>query len=95
MYAGHDTRSGVKVSNGPVRRNQIAEDKLASARMRAKAAFKITSISYDTTQAKWVVTYTDGYNERKYNGTVTVTGYSDVGCKTESATGTFFKATLD
>ena len=35
-YAGHDTRSGVKVSNGPVRRNQIAEDKLASARMRAK-----------------------------------------------------------
>ena len=36
LYAGHDTRSGVKVSNGPVRRNQIAEDKLASARMRAK-----------------------------------------------------------
>ena len=35
-YAGHDTRSGAKVSNGPVRRNQIAEDKLASARMRAK-----------------------------------------------------------
>ena len=36
LYAGHDTRSGAKVSNGPVRRNQIAEDKLASARMRAK-----------------------------------------------------------
>ena len=36
LYAGHDTRSGVKVSNGPVRRNQIAEDKLASARVRAK-----------------------------------------------------------
>ena len=36
MYAGHDTRTGVKVSNGPVRRNQTAEDKLASARVRAK-----------------------------------------------------------
>lgn len=60
----------------------------------AKAAFKITSISYDTTQEKWVVTYTDGYNERKYNGTVTVKQYSDVGCKTESSTGTFFKAVL-
>ena len=36
LYAGHDTRSGVKVSNGPVRRNQIADDKPASARMRAK-----------------------------------------------------------
>ena len=61
----------------------------------AKAAFKFTSISYDTTQEKWVVTYTDGYNERKYNGTVTVKQYSDVGCKTESSTGTFFRATLD
>ena len=36
LYAGHDARSGVKVSNGPVRRNQIAEVKPVSARMRAK-----------------------------------------------------------
>ena len=35
-YAGHDTSSGVKVSNEPVRRNQIAEDKFAPARARMK-----------------------------------------------------------
>lgn len=60
----------------------------------AKAAFKFTSISYDTTQKKWVATTTTGYNERDYNGTVTVKQYSDVGCTTESETGTFFKAVL-
>ena len=32
LYAGHDTSSGVKVSNEPVRRNQIVEDKFAPAR---------------------------------------------------------------
>ena len=32
VYAGHDTSSGVKVSNEPVRRNQIVEDKFAPAR---------------------------------------------------------------
>ena len=36
VYAGHDTSSGVKVSNEPVRRNQIAEDKFAPARARMK-----------------------------------------------------------
>ena len=36
LYAGHDTRSGVKVSNGPVRRNQIAEDKFSPVRARMK-----------------------------------------------------------
>ena len=36
LYAGHDTSSGVKVSNEPVRRNQIAEDKFAPARARMK-----------------------------------------------------------
>ena len=35
-YAGHDTSSGVKVSNEPVRRNQIVEDKFAPARGRMK-----------------------------------------------------------
>jgi hypothetical protein len=60
----------------------------------AKAAFKFTSISYDAEQSKWVTTTTTGYNGRGYNGTVTVKQYSDVGCKTESATGTFFKAVL-
>ena len=32
LYAGHDTSSGVKVSNEPVRRNQTVEDKFAPAR---------------------------------------------------------------
>ena len=60
----------------------------------AKAAFKFTGISYDATKEKWVTTTTTGYNGLEYNGTVTVKQYSDVGCKTESATGTFFKAVL-
>ncbi len=60
----------------------------------AKAAFKFTSISYDTTQSKWVTATTTSYNERGYNGEVVVKQYSDVGCKTESSTGTFFKAFL-
>ena len=36
LYAGHDTISGVKVSNEPVRRNQIVEDKFTSVRMWMK-----------------------------------------------------------
>ena len=60
----------------------------------AKAAFKFTGISYDATEEKWVTTTTTGYNGREYNGTVTVKQYSDVGCKTESETGTFFRAVL-
>lgn len=58
----------------------------------AKAAFKFTSITKDGDT--WVTTTTTGYNEREYNGTVTVKSYSDVGCTTESETGTFFRATL-
>ena len=60
----------------------------------AKAAFKFTSISYDTMQSKWVTTTTTSYNERAYNGTVVVKQYSNVGCTTESETGNFFKASL-
>ncbi|MCR5838579.1 MAG: hypothetical protein K6G94_02960 [Kiritimatiellae bacterium] len=60
-----------------------------------KAAFKFTSISYDTTQSKWVTTTTvKNTSEADYNGTVVVKQYSDVGCTTESSTGTFFKAFL-
>ena len=58
----------------------------------AKAAFKFTSIYKDGDT--WVTTTTTGYNNRDYNGTVTVKSYSDVGCTTESKTGTFFRATL-
>ena len=35
-YAGHDTISGVQVSNEPVRGNQIVEDKFTSVRMWMK-----------------------------------------------------------
>jgi len=38
LYAGHDTWSGVKVSNGPVRRNQIAAGKFSPVRARMKEA---------------------------------------------------------
>lgn len=58
----------------------------------AKAAFKFTSITKDGDT--WVTTTTTGYNNRDYNGTVTVKSYSDVGCTTESEAGTFFRATL-
>lgn len=60
----------------------------------AKAAFKFTSISYDAEQSKWVTTTTTSYNDRAYNGTVEVKSYSDVGCKTPSENGSFFKAEL-
>ena len=60
----------------------------------AKAAFTFTAI-YQDGEGTWVVETTTGYNERDYNGTVTVKRYSDVACKTESATGTFFRASLD
>lgn len=60
-----------------------------------KAAFKFTSISYDTTESKWVTTTTtQNTNGANYNGTVVVTRYSDVGCTTASETGNFFKAEL-
>ena len=60
----------------------------------AKAAFKITGF-YQDSEGTWVVVTTTSYNERSYNGTVTVKRYSDVACTTESATGTFFRASLD
>ena len=60
-----------------------------------KAAFKFTSISYDTTESKWVTTTTvKNTSGANYNGTVVVTRYSDVGCTTASETGNFFKAEL-
>ncbi len=57
----------------------------------AKAAFKITAFDPSNVSA---TTTTTSYNDRTYNGSVTVKQYSDVGCKTESATGTFFRAVL-
>ena len=60
----------------------------------AKAAFTFTAI-YQDGEGKWVVETTTSYNERAYNGTVTVKRYSDVACETESETGAFFRASLD
>ena len=60
----------------------------------AKAAFKFTSISYDSEKEEWVTETTTSYNGREYNGTVEVKSYSDVGCKTPSENGSFFKAEL-
>ena len=58
-----------------------------------KAAFKFTKIAYEN--GNWVTeTTTKNTNGADYNGTVTVKRYSNVGCTTESATGTFFKAEL-
>lgn len=59
-----------------------------------KAAFKITKIAFEG--GVWVVeTTTKNTANVDYNGTVTIKRYSDVGCTVESATGNFFKATLD
>ena len=59
----------------------------------AKAAFVFTAI-YQDSEGNWVTPTTTSYNTREYNGEVTVTRYSDVGCTTESETGTFFRASL-
>lgn len=58
------------------------------------AAFKFTKIAFEG--GIWVTaTTTKNTSGADYNGTVTVTRYSDVGCQNESETGTFFKATLE
>jgi len=59
----------------------------------AKAAFKFTA--FDPANPKDVSNVAAGYNERTWNGTVTVKQYSDVGCKTESESGKFFRAVLN
>lgn len=51
LYAGHDTSSGVKVSNEPVRRNQIVEDKFAPAREWMKEVQRRNS---EDTNRKWI-----------------------------------------
>ena len=88
------TAAGVDVGDGGAYEDAYLLNCKPSEVADAKAAFKFTSISYDTTQSKWVTATTTSYNERGYNGTVVVKQYSDVGCTTESSTGTFFKAFL-
>lgn len=86
-YAGVTTAAAAEVLEEAYLLN-CKPDEVAAA----KAAFKFTSIYKDGDT--WVATTTTGYNNRDYNGTVTVKSYSDVGCTTESETGTFFRATL-
>ena len=61
----------------------------------AKAAFKFTKIEQNAS-GEWETTtttsYANGYGT--YNGTVSVTRYSDPACTTASESGQFFKATL-
>ena len=58
-----------------------------------KAAFKFTKIAFEN--GVWVTeTTTKNTANADYNGTVTIKRYSDVGCKTEIETGSFFKAEL-
>lgn len=88
------TAAGVDVGDGEAYEDAYLLNCKPAEVTDAKAAFKFTSISYDTTQSKWITTTTTSYNERGYNGEVVVKQYSDVGCKTESSAGTFFKAFL-
>lgn len=60
-----------------------------------EAAFKFTAI-YQDSEGNWVAEMPEkNTKDNAYNGTVTIKRYSDVGCTVESATGNFFKATLD
>ena len=86
-YAGVETASAGELLEEAYLLN-CKPDEVAEA----KAAFKFTSIYKDGDT--WKTETTTGYNNRDYNGTVTVKRYSDVGCTTESETGTFFRATL-
>ena len=58
--------------------------------------FKFASITQDS-EGNWVVTIDKefGDNHRYGNGIAVITRYSDVYCKEPSATGAFFKATLE
>ena len=89
------TAAGVDVGDGEAYEDAYLLNCKPADVAAEKAAFKFTSISYDTTQSKWVTTTTtQNTNGANYNGTVVVKQYSDVGCETESSTGTFFKAFL-
>jgi len=86
-YAGVETASAGELLEEAYLLN-CKPDEVAEA----KAAFKFTSIYKDGDT--WKTETTTSYKNRDYNGTVTVKSYSDVGCTTESETGTFFRATL-
>ena len=91
------TAAGVDVGDGEAYEDAYLLNCKPADVAAEKAAFKFTSISYDTTQSKWITTTTTKNTKgADYNGTVTVTGYSDVGCTVgnETEAGPFFKAFL-
>lgn len=91
------TAAGVDVGNGEAYEDAYLLNCKPAEVTAEAAAFKFTSISYDTTQSKWITTTTTKNTKgADYNGTVTVTGYSDVGCTVgnETEAGPFFKASL-
>ena len=91
------TAAGVDVGDGEAYEDAYLLNCKPAEVTAEAAAFKFTSISYDTTQSKWITTTTTKNTKgADYNGTVTVTGYSDVGCTVgnETEAGPFFKASL-
>ena len=92
-YTSWATYAGVDVATAEVNEDAYLLNCLVSEVDEAKAAFKFTSITPTVSGA--TCTTTESFKGRSYNGTVTITGYSDVGCTVENAAGPFFKATLD
>ena len=89
------TTAGVDIGDGEAYEDAYLLNCKPAEVTAEAAAFKFTSISYDTTQSKWVTTTTtQNTSGADYNGTVVVTRYSDVGCPTASETGNFFNAEL-
>ena len=87
------TAAGVDVGDGEAYEDAYLLNCKPTEVTAEKAAFKFTKIAFEG--GVWVTeTTTKNTSGADYNGTVTVTRYSDVGCTTESSTGTFFKAFL-
>ena len=88
------TAAGVEVGDGEAYEEAYLLNCKPTEVTAEKAAFKFTKIAFEG--GVWVTeTTTKNTSGADYNGTVTVTRYSDVGCQTPDTAGTFFKATLD
>lgn len=87
------TAAGVDVGDGEAYEDAYLLNCKPAEVTAEKAAFKFTKIAFEG--GVWVTeTTTKNNSDADYNGTVVVKQYSDVGCTTESSTGTFFKAFL-
>lgn len=93
-YTNWATYAGVDVATAELNEDAYLLNCLVSEVTAAKAAFKFTAFDQANPKDTTKTTTTTSYNGRDYNGTVVIKQYSDVGCTTESATGTFFRAVL-